>query len=240
MKSKLLITIIAVLHWGFLLAQNQTPEQALQEINKIKLSGNYIWAEGTSTKSQQEALENAQSVLKFEVQNLLKATNQNSVEGFIMSISDQCMKIQTQKRSLYRAFVYVNKNTMIPYNNEEKVMVVNRAAEKEKAKKKKGTVEEPISSVESIYSPTVFEKELLSICKRTEIEGFIAKHHIGQHGKFKEKPNSGSYYMIIYNKDGDIPACLKFTDGVIINVATGEKDSFSNYKGCGGHWLIHN
>ena len=69
MKSKLLITIMAVLHWGFLLAQNQSPEHALQEINKIKLSGNYIWAEGTSTKSQQEALENAQSVLKFEVQN---------------------------------------------------------------------------------------------------------------------------------------------------------------------------
>lgn len=238
MKSKLLIMAMAVLHWGHLCAQNQSPEQALQEINRIKLSGNYIWAEGTSAKSQQDALENAQSVLNYEIQNWLKSTSQKDVAGFIMPTSDQCMKIQTKKRSLHRAFVYVDKSMMIPYSNKEKVMVVKRAEEKKDTKKKKEIAEVPVSSVENIYSPTAFEKELLNISKRTEIEVFIAQHHIKQHGKYKERPNSGTYYVIIYNKDGDIPACLKFSDGAIVNVATGEKDSFSNYKGCAAHWLI--
>ena len=238
MKSKLIITIIAAMHLGSLYAQNLSPEKALQEINKIKLSGNYIWAEGTSVKSQKEALENAHSVLNYEIQNWLKTTGQQDVAGFIMPTSDQCMKIQTQKRSLHRAFVYVDKSMMVPYGHDENVMVVKRAEEKKDTKKKKEIAEVPVSSVESIYTPNAFEKELLNISKKAEIEEFIAQRHIEQHGKYKERPESGTYYMIIYNKEGDIPACLKFSDGAIVNVATGEEDSFSNYKGCAGHWII--
>lgn len=220
-----------------LFAQNQIAADAMEQINKIKLDGNYIWAEGTSAKNKKDALDNAQAVLQFEIQNWLNEPEQKNMGGVVIPTSDQYMKIETERRKVHRAFVYVAKNKIVPYEKNKKVVIVERKEEKpKKADKEK----ELVSMVEEVYTPTDFEKELLKVKRSSEMEGFINSHHINKTGRYRDRPQTGSYYIFIYNREGEVPACLKINDGKVINVATGKADSFENYKGCGGQWLIPN
>jgi len=216
-------------------AQDQATAEALERINNIKLDGNYIWAEGTSAKSKKDALENAQAVLQFEIQNWLSEPEQNNVAGVAIPTSDQYLKIETERKKIHRAFVYVKKEQIMPYRKNEKVVVVERKEEKpEKAKKK----QELVSTVEPVYTPSDFERDMLSVKHSSEMEEFINRHHISQTGKYKTRPQTGSYYIFIYNREGNVPACLKISDGNVVNVETGKPDGFENYKGCGGQWFI--
>ena len=211
-------------------AQEQTSSDALEQINNIKLDSNYIWAEGTSTKNKKDALENAYAVLKFEIQNWLNQSGQKDLAAVAMSSNDQYMKIETE-----RAFIYVAKNQIMPIGKNEKVVVVER---QETMPDNVEVEPEMASTVEEIYTPTEFEQEMLSVKRSSEMEAFINFHHINNTGKYRDRPQAGSYYIFIYNRDGDVPACLKVSDSDIVNVATGKADSFENYKGCGGQWFI--
>lgn len=236
-KLSIVLFLLSLLTSNSIQAQTQDTKEALKEINKIKLDGSYIWAEGTSRKNEKDALANAQAVLNFEVQNWIKTLDKKDVAGVIMPTSDQCMKIETQRGHLYRTFVYVAKNQIMPYNKDEKVIVV----ENEPAKKAKKAKEEPlVSSYEPIYEPTTFEKKILEVKKSSEMASFIKQNGVKQHGKYKERPEKGTYYIFVYDKAGKIPACLKFADSTLTNVATGKIDSFDNYKGCGAHWFFEN
>ena len=220
-----------------LLAQDQKAADAMEQINKIKLDGNFIWAEGTSAKNKKDALENAQAVLQFEIQNWLNEPEQKNIEGVVIPTSDQYMKIESERRKVHRAFVYVAKNKIVPYEKNKKVVIVER---KEEKSKKADEELKLISTVEEIYTPTDFEKEVLKVKRSSEMEGFINSHHITKTGKYRDRPQTGSYYIFIYNREGEVPACLKVDNGKIINVATGKTDGFENYKGCGGQWFIPN
>lgn len=217
------------------MAQTQDIREATREINKVKLDGSYIWAEGTSRKNEKDALSNALAVLNFEVQNWLKTLDQKEVTGVVMPTNDQCMKIDTQRGSLYRTFVYVAKDQIMPLQKNEKVVVVEKAQPKPA---KKGSKEELKSEYEPIYEPSPFEQKLLTVKKSNEMATFIKQNGIKRHGKYKERPEQGKYYLFVYNKQGEIPTCLMFADGILTNVATGKEDSFDNYKGCGAHWLF--
>lgn len=218
-------------------AQEQDAAEALKAINKIKLDGNYIWAEGTSTKNKSEALQNAQTVLSFEIQNWLKTSGKADVAGVVVPTSDEYLKIQTQRRNLHRAFVYVDKNKMIPYSKNDKVVVVEQEAPKKAKDQKKQ--EQPVvsSTYEEIYEPTAIEKEMLQVNTTDDIIDFVGRDIISTTGGYRELPST-DYYIFIYNREGQVPACLKSTGGVITNVATGKADSYDNYKGCGGQWFI--
>lgn len=234
--NQILLAFTLALLWTYpLYAQDQAAAEALEKINNIKLDGSYIWAEGTSAKNKKEALENAQAVLRFEIQNWLNEPEQKNVAGVAIPTSDQYLKIETERKKIHRAFVYVKKELIMPYMKNEKVVVVERKEEKpEKAKKK----QELVSTVEQVYTPSDFERDMLAVKYSSEMEEFINRHHISQTGKYKTRPNTGSYYIFIYNREGMVPACLKISDGYVINVATGKPDGFENYKGCGGQWFI--
>ena len=235
--EKLTLAVISmVMLWTCSLqAQDQTTAEALDKINNIKLDGNYIWAEGTSAKNMKDALENAEAVLQFEIQNWLNEPEQKNVAGVAIPTSDQFLKIETERKKIHRAFVYVEKKKIIPYQKNEKVVIVERKEEKP-IKDEKGL--ELAATVEEVYTPSDFECDMLTVKYSSEMEGFINRHHISQTGKYKTRPDSGSYYIFIYNREGNVPACLKITDGNAINVATGNADGFENYKGCGGLWFI--
>jgi hypothetical protein len=181
---------------------------ALKEINTIKLSGKHIWAEGTSMKNEKEALENALAVLSYEIQNQLHIPGNQGTTGVIIPTNDKYLKIQTRRGNLYRAFVYADKELIISYNRKE------------------------------VYEPNEFEKQMLTVTKATDIEAFVKQSTIAQYGKYKERPTDGEYYLIVYNREGSVPACLKFINGKVTNVATGKEDSIQNYKGCGAYWFI--
>lgn len=244
MKRFLILFVLAQLTFAAY-AQENTAADALQEINDIKLSGNFIWAEGTSSKSEKEAVENAVAVLSYEIQNKLNKAENKDVSGVVMPTSDQCMKIQTKRGNLYRAFVYVKQGSIVTLQKNEKAVVVEKeyGEASKKGTKKKGKDNEakerqPQSTVEVIYEPNEFEKQMLGIKKAADIEAFIKQDCVEKYGKYKERPADGEYYLIVYNREGFVPACLKFVNGQITNVASGVEDSFKNYKGCGAYWFI--
>ena len=215
-------------------AQEQTQADALEQINEIKLDKSYIWAEGTSTKNKKDALENALAVLKFEIQSWLNQSGQKNLAAVAMPSHDQYLKIETERRKVHRAFIYVAKDQIMPIGKNEKVVVVERQEPKAKKVEKEP---ELVSSVEDIYVPSEFEQDILTVKRSSEMEPFINRHHISQTGKYRDKPQTGTYYIFIFNREGNVPACLKVTDAIITNVATGKADSFDNYKGCGGQWF---
>jgi len=235
MKSSVIFALLAMLPLFSAQAQELSADDAMNEINRIKLDGNYVWAEGTSTKSKKEAIENAQSVLSYEIQNWLSATGQKDVKGVVLPTSDQYMKIHTQRRSLHRVFVYVDKNQIIPYKNDKTIVVMEK---KEEKKKKKGEEPKIESSYEEVYMPTPLEQEMLNIKTTSEIAEYIRRPNIESTGTYKDRLQTGEYYIFIYNREGKVPACLKSGNGILTNVATGKEDSFENYKGCGGRWFI--
>lgn len=234
--KRIIFNLLLLLVPASIFAQGQNTNETIREINKIKLDSNYIWAEGTSTKSKKEALENANTVLSFEIQNWLKSLGQNDVAGVVMPTSDQYMNIQTQRRNLHRAFVYVEKDKIMPYSKGEKVVVMERPKEK----KKKEKAEEPASTstYEEIYEPTAVEKEMLQVKTPDDIIAFVERDDIAKTGGYRELPSKIDYYIFIYNREGQVPACLKSVNDVLTNVATGKVDSYDNYKGCGGQWFI--
>lgn len=221
-------------------AQEQAQADAMKQINEIKLNNNYIWAEGTSSKSKKDALENALAVLKFEIQSWLNQSGQKDLAAVAMTSQNQYMKIETERRKIHRAFIYVPKSQIMPIGKDEKVVVVER--QEAKPKKEKIVEEKPEleSKVEEIYIPTDIEQEMLNVKRSSEMEVFINRYKINQTGKYRDRPKDGSYYIFIFNREGNVPACLKVVDSNIINVTTGKGDSFDNYKGCGGQWFILN
>lgn len=237
--KKVILIIISIIITSFLPVYGQDPDvaKAMKEINNIKLDGKYIWAEGTA-KTKKEALENAQAVLTFEIQNWLRDNGKTDVAGVVMPSNDQCMKIQTMRRSLHRAFVYVEKNAIMPYNKGEKVIVVEKNEGKKEKAKDVDKKQELKSIYEDIYTPSAFEKAMLDLKKSDDIEDFVNRPDILRHGEYKDRPAIGVYHIFIYNKEGRIPACLKYSEGKLTNLATGKEDSFDNYKGCGGYWVI--
>lgn len=245
-------------------AQEIPPAEFVKEMNKIKMDSTYLYAEGTSTKSIEGALEMAQSVLKFEVENWLKKNHiTDETDGVVMRTKDQCMNIQTQRGNLYRAFVYANKTQIMPYKKQEKIVSitpkdtnpvekptkteksskgeksakVNKSAKADKSVKNNKQME---ATIEPVYTPSDAEREMLEVAKAVDIVPFIKqnKNNITNYGQYKNRPESGTYYLFVYNQQGDVPACLKFDNGTLINVATGKEDSFQNYKGCGAYWFI--
>ena len=222
------------------IAQEQTQADAMKQINEIKLDSNYIWAEGTSSKNKKDALENALAVLKFEIQSWLKQSGQKDLSAVALTSNDQYMKIETERRKVHRAFIYVAKDQIMPIGKNEKVVVIERQEAKPKKEKVIEKASELESTVEEIYVPTDTEQDMLNVKRSSEMEVFINRHKINQTGKYRDRPQTGMYYIFIFNREGNVPACLKIVDGNITNVATGKADSFDNYKGCGGQWFILN
>lgn len=180
-------------------------------------------------------MENAKAVLELEIKNWSQKSGQKHLSAKDVTSNNLYMKIETERRKVYRIFLYVAKNEIVQTENNEKVVVVEHL---EKKSKKVNKEPELISAVEEIYTPTNFEKDMLTVKLSSEMETFINDHKISTIGKYKDRPQSGKYYIFIFNKEGKVPASLKVTDGKIINVATGKTDSFENYKGCGGLWFI--
>lgn len=244
-KANLLCTALALFTSVALpvQAQEQTEAEAAEKINEIKLDGGYIWAEGTSATSKQEALENAQAVLQYEIQNWLSEPGQSDIAKVVAPTADKYLKIETQRRTIHRAFIYVDKQQLMSINGDDKLMVVERREEpvqQDVEPVESVPAEEPVAeaAVEEVYTPSALENEMLRVKKFAEIDTFIRRHGITQTGKYKDRPTTGTYYIFIYNRSSEVPACLKVSDEKIINVATGAVDGFVNYKGCGGQWFI--
>lgn len=237
MKNLLLTLILAMLSLLSSQAQEMSAADAMKSINKIKLDNKYISASGTSTKNYEEARDNALAVLQLEVQNWLQETNQTETSGVMMPTKDKCMVIETQRGSLFRVFLYVAKKSIVPMAQDEQLIVVTE--QPSSVTTSPVTTTNPMAAtITPVYEPTPFEQQMLQVKKATDIEQFVKQDDIARYGIYKDRPSTGTYYLLLYDREGEIPAYLKFSDGTLTNVLTGNEDTFDNYKGCGAYWFI--
>ncbi len=232
-------------------------QEAQKEINAIKQDSNYIYASATSMTSAEEASDNAKELLALEIEEWLKGKDREDIDGYIAKSRENVSQITTKRGKLYRAFAYLKKNEILTYGNKEEVMIVELSKENEKktSLQKDSTsvaaktaqnnnlpkANVPQDTPEIVYSPTPREKELLNLSSFDKVNSYISQGKkdgkIAQAGKYATMPQNELVYLIIYNKKGEIPACMKVVDTRPVNIATGKEDPISNYKGCGAIWI---
>lgn len=243
MMKRAIIYIIMCISFVQLSAQ-EAVVNAVQEINKIKRSSEYIYAEST-TQDWGEALENAKTLLISQIELWVKSElKDNDSAGYVAKAGNHIFEIKATRGQLYRAFVYVKKSDLMPYSESDQVLIVpvNKESEmtvslvEQKEKNDTDTI-----AAKPKYVPSDFEKTILNVSSANSINSFIkdlqSTNKISAFGKYAEMPKEGDCYLFVYNPQGEIPAYLYRKGSTYINLKTGEDDEIKIYKGCGAFWF---
>lgn len=124
---KKLLSIIYIIICVFaccqLQAQSNDTANALTEINQIKRSPDkYFFAEATS-KTWEEALDNAKILLTAQLESWAKHEN-DTIEGYLARANEHLFQIKAMRGQLYRAFVYVARTDILPFSSRQEIMIV--------------------------------------------------------------------------------------------------------------------
>lgn len=207
----------------------------LDTINSIKMSGQYLYATGTSTVSEEDATNIANDLLLMEIEEWLKSVAKDDISGYIAKSKEQLGEIKTRRGKLYRSFAYVDKRSIQTCYGDEDIMVVGLS------ESWKADTTRSMGSVTPKYELTNFEESMLAITTFDSLNEFILSRSedntIVDKGKYASRPKDGMYYLFVYNKSGIIPACLKVNGETIMNLQTKDVDNIANYKGCGAIWI---
>ena len=216
----LLIAILSCLPLVTLFA-DQTDE-VKKQINKIKKSTQYIYAESTAS-SEDEARSYAEERLYEEV-NTWVATQKKMKQSANLVINNKKELWTTlsmpRGSNMFRSFIYVKKSDIIP--GESAVVISNNSLP---------AVEESIGAslpevVEVIADCTEYS-DMVAKIKAMEAEGKIKSY-----ARYAALGNPDNCYLIIYNEAGKVVAVL--TPGTERrNVKTNKVDGVKNYSGCG-------
>lgn len=209
----------------------QQTEDQKKEINKIKKSSLYLYAE-TTMPDKEEAMATAIDILQREAQkwvNEKKKKNETNMdwELVITNVTQSYNKIELPRGNMYRAFAYVKKSDILTTKN----VIVSDL---------KGSVPEEETSVEILKvqpaeQPEVI-KRLLALKKYKEVppcvENLKQEGLITEYNRYASLSNPDDYVLIIYNREGEIEAIL--SEGPKrVNMQTMETDGVANYKGRG-------
>lgn len=105
-------------------AQNKDPQQ--EEINKIKKSADYLSATGNSMKSEEDARSVAYTLLEQNIIYWLKEDQKCAdVQGYVAKSKQKFEAIPTRRGKLYRVFLYVKKQDILPIGQEDSLMQVD-------------------------------------------------------------------------------------------------------------------
>ncbi len=244
-----------------LYAQELSTQDAIKSINKIKMDSNYLYAESTN-KEWEEAYDNAKALLSVMISEWAMENAKDKVDLCVANSQEHILAIKTRRGELYRSFVYVKKNDIIPISNERNLMVVkmeketvketppipqtvNRDDEKNKANTIKTTPTEDAKVNENLSDPLTFilttEERMKQIKKFDEVNIFIEQlkkdNKLKDFGKYKTMPENENCYLLVYNPQGMIPAVLKKDGNAYFNLNTHQADNITNYKGCGAVWF---
>lgn len=131
---------------------------------------------------------------------------------------------------MFRAFMYVKKNDIIPANN---VTVTDTPDMQVKTASKQGaSTVTPIGNpkVDAVVSEIIKVEntgQLSDVLKQLKQQGKITEYN-----KLSALTAPENYLMVIFTGEGNIQAVL--SEGVgRTNMKTGKADAISNYKGCG-------
>lgn len=206
----------------------QSVDEKKKEINKIKKSSQYIYAEATAA-SEQEAKDLAEEILYQEI-NEWAATQKKLRQSNDFIVSDRkelWSTVSLPRGNMYRSFIYVKKSNIQSADNTE---IVNNDYQDNM----KSTVEPVKSQTASAYPEPVTKiarcqqyAEMASLIKEMEAQG-----KIGHYARYASLSKPENYYLAIYDKNGNVKAVLS-PGNDRTNVMTGQADAVTNYAGCG-------
>lgn len=227
----------------------QKGNSTVSQINEIKKTGDYVYAEATMPE-QKQAKDGAMALLKAGIESWLKSS-ELSQGTFDLSMFDYYVKIINAKRgNQHRVFVYINKSDLTEQKEKKTVSVPTKGENMPVAMNVQVVdltdsviVEASVSMNEDSqsYQLNDVEKEMVCIKRFDEIKPFVeslkAKDRLNRFGKYATLPQNGKFHLFIYSQTGDVVACLLKTDDGYYNLRELTPDSIDNYKKCGSIWL---
>ena len=230
MKTKFCLMLLLVLQTLTGSYAQQTEEQK-KEINKIKKSSLYLYAE-TTMPDKEEAMMTAIDMLKDEAQRWVsekKKKQETDVDWEVVmtNVTQSYNKIELPRGNMYRAFAYVKKSDVITGKN---VIVSDvKMPESEVEEIKEAPDPQPAEQPEAI-------KRLLALKMYDEVPACVEtlkkEGLITEYNRYASLPNPDDYVLIIYNRTGEVEAIL--SEGAErINMRTLQAHGVANYKGRG-------
>lgn len=104
------VAMMGCLSLSFAFAQDKQ-----MEINKIKKDRNYLTATGSSAVSEADALEKAREQIDALIVQWLTENTKEDISGYVAKSKESLAVIDTKRGNLFRSFVYVKKQEILPY-----------------------------------------------------------------------------------------------------------------------------
>jgi len=225
----------------------QTASEVAKNINKVKRDTMYIYAEATM-KDINEAYDGARALLEMKVGDWVRAQHPSEgIEVCIVKAKEHFIQLETRRGDLYRAFVYVRKNDILPVADKSEVTVFEVAPVTQPNQPKVTPAiiitEEVPKEVEKARALelTSEEKQMKKIRSFYDIEPYIkglkGKAVLKAYGKYATMPESEDCHLFVYDKQGNISALLRKVGDTQYNLNSLKEDNIKNYKNCGAIWF---
>ena len=203
-------------------AQAGPTDDVKKEINKIKKSSQYIYAESTAP-TEEDARAYAEERLFDEVNKWV--STQKKMKGSANLVVNNRKELWTtlsmpRGTNMYRYFIYVKKKDIIPTDNAVVLANESRPAVEEKLQPVLPEAVNLLAGITDYYAMAEKVKQLK------------AEGKIEDYGRYASLDDPDECYLIIYNREGKVVAIL--TPGPErLNVKTNQPDGVANYSGCG-------
>lgn len=201
---------------------SQPIDEVKKEINKIKKSSQYIYAESTAP-SEEEAKSYAEEKLCDEVNDWV--ATQKKLKGssnLVINNREELWTTLSMPRgtNMFRYFIYVRKIDIIPTENAVIIENKNLPPVEE-------TLQESLPEVVGLIAACTEYSDMANKIKECKAQGKIKSY-----ARYASLDNPDACYLVIYNREGKVVAVL--TPGSERrNVKTNKPDGVKNYSGCG-------
>ncbi len=221
MKMNYLFAFILAWLPLFSLFADQTDE-VKKQINKIKKSSQYIYAESTAP-TEADARSYAESKLYEEI-NKWVATQRKLKKSPNLVVNNRkelwTMLSMPRGSNMYRSFLYVKKNDILPTEN---AVIISNQSLPPVEESMKETLPEIVAEIAACTQ----YGDMAAMVKQAKNEGKIKNY-----GRYASLANPDKCYLIIYNREGKVVATLT-PEPDRKNIKTNKPDSVKNYSGCG-------
>lgn len=214
-------------------AQDSNAE-AKSQINKIKKSSAYLYGEATLPKVE-DALQLAKELLSGEIDAWIqeKKKLRTSDNVVVKNVSELSQQMTLPRGNMYRAFVYVKKDDIIPSDNA--TVIDNRKQDEGGQRLVTVVGSTPKPAVRTAQDEAL--DEILRLQAFSQLKTCLTtlkqQGKISDYDKYSNIKTPSGYYLIIYNRQGMIEAVLGPGTDNRKNLKTNAVDNISNYKGRG-------
>lgn len=238
----LLTTIVLLSGIVPAMAQDDIARQKA-EINKIKKDNDYIYAEAT-LPNQQQAIDLAQDILYQNINEYVAKKRSFAGAGQVVTVNTNYVteKITLPRGNMYRAFLYVDKDDIIPASNVAvsntsstttpvKVGTPTKALEEKKPQPEtnsKGTATK--TNRNAVISQLLQLKNFQEA--KTRLKQMKSDGQIAAYDMYQELSSPADYLLIVFDAQGSIKALLS-EGSKRTNLQTSRVDDLKKYKGCG-------